>query len=186
LDDISVATIELGNFFRLQEETDSVLRVGTGNVHGQTVSAEIWFIVLRFWLDLIRRALWAKTAGMSSLVDLIPAVAVQLPDPVFFEGLRTVQRLAVLDRVGWLLSLPVEKVGDLMRTAGLSKQNLMGQWVTPIDAVLQIAETLPSRKGPIGLRKRAKKRSDDFPTPRSRRRVEWLMKKLRQKAAVRN
>lgn len=167
----------------LQFATDQVLQTNQANLFGYSATPSEWFAVMRIWMDLFRRGWRAQTAGTEQLAKAF-CPSLLSPDSSMFETLRINQRILLLNPIGWLMSLTLDELIALFKASNLSSQSVFLNGIPNIEAMRRLADALPSRpkqnKGKI-LRKFT---PSDLPAPRSRRRVEALMRKLQQKMAT--
>lgn len=181
LTDIDLPVNDLGDILYLQEATDQVLRTGEAVVLEETVSPQSWFSVIRFWRDLIRQSFHGRTVSMANLAELISSKACESFDFDMFETMRTSQRVGLLDRMGRLMRLGSDELANVLRQAGVSRQNLFQAGMPAVDTIQRLAESLPDREIPLRKARRNVSERTGIPSPQSRRKVEWMMKKLKQK-----
>lgn len=167
----------------LQLATDQALRTNQANLFGYPASPSEWFAVLRIWMDLFRRGWRAQTAGTEQLAKTFCPSLIG-PDYGMFETLRTEQRILLLNPIGWLMSLEFDALIALFHTSHLSCQSIFLNGIPNIEAMRRLADALPDRPRPHKNKIRHRFTPGGLPTPRSRRQVEALMRKLQQKMAA--
>ncbi|NTW88539.1 MAG: TniQ family protein [Desulfobulbaceae bacterium] len=172
---------DVGFLRYLQEITDHALIAGKGMVLGETVSVQTWFDVLRFWRDLVRQSFHGRTESMAKLAELMPSMVCESADCGVFETMRTAQRASLLKGIAWLMRLGSDELVTVLRQAGVSRQNLFQARVPPVDALQCLTRSLPDRKAPSRKARCGNHKRTGLPSPRSRRVVEWMMKKLQKK-----
>ena len=172
---------DVGLLRYFQESTDHALISGNGVVLGETVSVQAWFDVLRFWRDLVRQSFHGRTESMAKLAEQMPSMICESADCGVFETMRTAQRASLLKGVAWLMRLGSGELVTVLRQAGVSRQNLFQARVPRVDALQCLARSLPDRKASSRKARGNSHKRTGLPSPRSRRVVEWMMKKLQKK-----
>lgn len=167
----------------LQQATDQVLREKQISYLSTTVSVSGWLAVIRFYIDLVRRALRVQTVSMEALAL---GVTAEIRDGLGFvplEKLPLRQRAHLLDCAGRYMLLPFEQLVSELSAAGLSRHAAFPAGAPDVPPLRMIAEALPGQGARRAATQRRPPSASQF-RPRSQREVERMMRVLRRRTAV--
>jgi hypothetical protein len=168
----------------LQQATDDTLRARQMTYLNEVVSVPGWFAVIRFYIDLVRRALRTRTLSMEALALGFPEEIRNCLGFVPLEKLTLRQRARLLDCAGRYMLMPFEHLVSEFSAVGLSRQAAFPSGVPDdVQPLKLIAAALPGRVSRPAGGCRHKSCSSQF-RPRSPREVEHMMKVLRRRTAV--
>ena len=167
----------------LQLATDEVLRAKQTTYLSSVVSVPEWFTIIRFYIDLVRRALRAQTVSMETLALGVTAEIRNGLGFVPLEKLALQQRAHLLDCAGRYMLLPFDQLLSEFSTAGLSRQVVFPNGAPDVPPLSRIAEALPGRNGRRVITQRNPPKACQF-RPRSQREVERMMRVLRRRTAI--
>lgn len=168
---------------RLQLATDEVLRAKQTVYLGKEISVANWFTVVKFYIDLVRRALRAQTISLEAFA---PDLTVTFRNDLGFvplEKLALRQRAHLLDCAGRFMLLPFEQLVSEFSAAGLSRQAAFPSGMPDVPPLRTLAEALPDQGIRRPVTQRNPLRASHF-RPRSQREVERMMRVLRRRTSA--
>ena len=162
-----------------QEATDRVAIAGRGTCFDEPVDIPAWFVIAEFLCSLIRQAARSPTKG---LTQLLAAVSVYWPIPLQGAPGARIERLEVEDRqtllgaVQRMMRLDRNVLHRALKTAGISRQGLLGGRRGLPEALRGAMPALPNRPAPRQHRRQQRPRG-----PRPRHEVRQMMRRLERK-----
>jgi len=167
----------------LQLATDEVLRTKQTTYLDSVISVPEWFAVIKFFIDLIRRALRAQTVAMETLALGVTAEIRNGLGFVPLEKLALQQRAHLLEFAGRYMRMPFEQLMSELSAAGLSRLAVFPNGEPDVPSIKRIAEALPNRSAKRDAIRRYPPSTSQF-RPRTQREVERMMRVLRRRTAV--
>ena len=162
-----------------QEAADRVATAGNSTCFGEHVDTVAWFAIAEFLCSLIRQVARSPTKG---LTRALAAADIDWPIPLHGAPGARIERLGVEDRqtllgaVQRMMRLERNALRHVLKTAGISRQGLLGERRELPEALTDAMPALPDR--PAAHRRRSRQRPRG---PRPRHQVQQMMKRLERK-----
>lgn len=164
-----------------QNLADAVLAFDQATYAGQILSARDWFVLARFWVDVVRYASRSKSCGFSKALqalqvpiplNLLPLFSVQL------ECLPTASREVLFTNTFHLMSIPSLDIHDAFERTGVTINSLQAVSHTLPPSISKVFAGLPA------VAHRRKKTIAFSNNPRSPRAVKMMWARLLRKIGI--